>query len=185
MKQDAFPFPYQVDERTRERAAMVRLVLLDVDGVLTDGRLPLGNDGMELKEFHIRDGHGIKMLQETGVEVGIISGRSSSIVERRAGELGIKHVYQGCQDKLATVEDLLHRLNQRLTETAFVGDDVVDLPIMLRAGLAVAVNDAHHVVKHYAHWITPSSGGMGAVRELCDMVMYAQGKYAAMIHRYL
>ncbi|MFQ6021653.1 MAG: KdsC family phosphatase [Acidiferrobacterales bacterium] len=177
--------PYKLDAMVRELAAKVRVVVFDVDGVLTDGKLLMDDDGKEYKAFHSRDGHGIKMLQRTGVEIGIITGRTSRLVERRVTELGIKHVFQGCEDKLPVFQGLLAKLRIEPAQAAFLGDDVTDLPIMLKAGLAVAVSDGHTLVKHYAHWVTPSSGGQGAVRELCEVIMHAQGTYVAEIQRYL
>ncbi len=166
-------------------AVNIRLVLLDVDGVLTDGRLLIGEDGTESKAFNIRDGHGIKMLQQTGMEVGIITGRTSGSVKHRAADLRVKHLYQGREDKLSVLKELLTKLALQPTQAAFVGDDVVDLPAMLQVGLAVAVNDAHELVKEHAHWVTPSAGGHGAVREVCEMIMRAQGTYATTIQSYL
>ena len=166
-------------------AMNIRLVLLDVDGVLTDGRLLIGEDGTESKAFNTRDGHGIKMLQQTGIEVGIITGRTSGSVKHRAADLRVKHLYQGREDKLSVLKELLTKLALQPTQAAFVGDDVVDLPAMLQVGLAVAVNDAHELVKEHAHWVTPSAGGYGAVREVCEMIMRAQGTYATTIQSYL
>lgn len=177
--------PFPVPEPVLARAAKVKLVLFDVDGVLTDGRLFLGDDGQEYKAFHSRDGHGMKMLQATGVEAGIITGRTSQVVEHRVADLGIRHVYQGCTDKLPVYQDLIARLGLDPAQTAFAGDDVVDLPIMLKTGLAIAVQDAHPLVQEHAHWITPSRGGCGAARELCEMIMYAQGQLSARLAAYL
>ncbi len=177
--------PFKVARSTLERAAAVKLVLFDVDGVLTDGSLFLDNSGEEYKAFNSRDGHGIKMLQRNGVQVGIITGRTSRIVEHRTAELGVQHVRQGCADKLATFELLLSQVGMDCGQVAFAGDDVVDLPVMLRAGFAVAVRDAHPLVRKHAHWVTPSAGGKGAARELCELVMAAQGSYAAEMQRYL
>ncbi len=177
--------PYRLEETVHALAAQVKLVVLDVDGVLTDGKLFLSDDGKEYKAFSTRDGHGIKMLQRTGVEISIISGRTSKPVEKRVSELGIEYVYQGCEEKLAVLEELLAKLRLTANQVACAGDDVVDLPIMLRAGLAIAVNDAHELVKQHAHWVTPSKGGQGAVRELCEMIMQAQGTYATEMQRYL
>lgn len=157
------------------RAARVRLVIFDVDGVLTDGRLYFTPDGQELKGFHARDGHGIKLLRSTGVETAVISGRSSPAVSLRMESLGVTHVYQGRQDKRGAFEDLLARLNLSPAEVAHVGDDLLDLPLLRRAGLAVAVADAHPSIRAYAHWITALPGGAGAAREVCDLVMEAQG----------
>lgn len=166
-------------------AREVRLLLLDADGVLTDGTLFFGEQGQEYKAFSSRDGHGIKMLQRSGVAVGIVSGRRSPAVERRAAELDVQHLHQDCSDKLVVFEQLRGALGLGASQIAFVGDDVVDLPIMLRAGLAIAVHDAHELVRRHAHWVTASGGGRGAVREVCELIMRAQGTYDAAIERYL
>ncbi|MHB1585657.1 MAG: KdsC family phosphatase [Acidiferrobacteraceae bacterium] len=177
--------PYTVHETVTRRASLIRLVLFDVDGVLTDGRLFLDDAGRESKAFHSRDGHGLKMLQTTGVEIGIITGRTSRVVELRAAELKIRHLFQGCPDKLPVYEQLVreHGLDPKVV--AFVGDDVVDLPVMTRAGLAVAPQDAHHLVKQRAHWVTPSMGGRGAARDVCELIMEAQGNYEKEFARFL
>jgi 3-deoxy-D-manno-octulosonate 8-phosphate phosphatase (KDO 8-P phosphatase) len=177
--------PFEVDEAVLARASKIKFVIFDVDGVLTDGSLFLDNHGQEYKAFNSRDGHGLKMLQRTGVQVGIITGRTSKVVEYRAADLGIKHVFQGCQDKLVVYERLAKDLGIAADAISFVGDDVVDLPIMLKVGLAVAPQDAHHFVKRHAHWVTPSRGGRGTARDLCEMLMVAQGTYVAEMNRYI
>lgn len=166
------------------RARPIRLLLLDVDGVLTDGRVILGNED-EYKAFDIKDGHGIKLLQRGGTAVGIITGRTSPAVARRARELDVLHVYQGCSDKLAQCRRLLAELKLGPEQAAYVGDDVVDLPLLLHVGLAIAVRDAHPLVKQYAHWTTPSAGGRGAVREACEAILHAQGRYSDEMERYV
>lgn len=176
----AFPLPQTLLARARP----LRLLLLDVDGVLTDGRVILGNND-EYKAFDIKDGHGIKLLQRAEIAVGIITGRTSRAVERRAQELDIRHLYQGCGDKLSQCRRLLKDLTLDFEHVAYVGDDVVDLPILLHVGLAVAVRDAHPLVKQYAHWTTPSPGGRGAVRETCEAILHAQGRYSAEMERYV
>lgn len=158
-----------------ERAARVRLAILDVDGVLTDGRLYIGTQGEEYKAFHTRDGAGIAMLQQCNVQVAVITGRRSESVAKRMGELGVKHIYQGMMDKLVAYDALLSDLGIAASATAYVGDDVLDLPPMRRAGLAIAVADAHPAVVQHAHWQTPTRGGHGAVRDVCDLIMRAQG----------
>lgn len=168
-----------------ERARRVRLVIFDVDGVLTDGALYLCDDGQEIKAFHSRDGHGMKMLRQTGVEIGIITGRTSRVVNHRMESLGIRHVYQGRLEKLPAYLSLIADLGLRDEEVAYVGDDVVDLPIMLRVGLAIAVQDAHAWVKKHAHWQTPSGGGRGAARDVCELIMEAQDSLAGMLGQYL
>ncbi|BBL71194.1 3-deoxy-manno-octulosonate-8-phosphatase KdsC [Methylogaea oryzae] len=166
------------------RAAAVRLVIFDVDGVLTDGKLFFDDQGREYKSFHARDGHGIKLLRRTGVEVAVISGRKAESVGRRMASLGIEHVYQGQENKLAALEDLCGRLGLRHEQIAHVGDDLLDLPLMRRVGLSVAVADAHCSILNYAHWRTTLRGGEGAAREVCDLVMRAQGTLNGIIESY-
>lgn len=176
---------FEIKPPLLERAAKIKLMLFDVDGVLTDGRLFLGDGGQEYKAFHSRDGHGIKMLMQSGIEVGIITGRTSKVVEHRASDLGIHYLYQGCLDKLPVYEKLRGDIGLEDTQTAFMGDDVVDLPIMLRVGLALTVQNAHPLVKQHAHWTTPSHGGAGAARDGCEMLLFAQGAYARIMRNYL
>jgi 3-deoxy-D-manno-octulosonate 8-phosphate phosphatase (KDO 8-P phosphatase) len=158
----------------REQAARIRLAVFDVDGVFTDGRLYYGADGIELKAFHTRDGHGIKQLIRSGVQVAVISGRRSDAVTRRMQELGIAHVFQGCDDKLPVFEKLLAQLDIAAEETAYVGDDSPDLPLIQRAGLGIAVSDAHPSVRAAAQLTTRAAGGEGAVREVCDLILAAR-----------
>ncbi|MCU7905749.1 MAG: 3-deoxy-manno-octulosonate-8-phosphatase KdsC [Candidatus Thiodiazotropha sp. (ex Epidulcina cf. delphinae)] len=167
------------------KASAVKLVIFDVDGVLTDGSLFLGDDGQEYKAFNSRDGHGMKMLQKSGVLIGIITGRTSEVVRIRMESLGIEHVYQGKQDKLPAYEELRDKLGLEDGQVAYVGDDVVDLPIMCRVGLAIAVNDAHPFVVQHAHWQTPHAGGRGAGRDVCEMVLEAQGNLQVELESYL
>jgi len=157
-----------------QKAAAIRLVIFDVDGVLTDGSLFIGDDGQEYKAFSSKDGHGMKMLLSTGVDIAIITGRTSQVVKHRMESLGIKHVYQGCLEKLPFFEQLLVKTGLSPHQVAYVGDDVVDLPVMIRVGLAVAVQDAHTLAKRHAHWITPNPGGRGAARDICELIMEAQ-----------
>jgi 3-deoxy-D-manno-octulosonate 8-phosphate phosphatase (KDO 8-P phosphatase) len=178
--QPAFTIPTSALERARS----IRLLLLDVDGVLTDGRIVLGAED-EYKAFDIKDGHGLKMLQREGIEIGILTGRTSRAVERRAAELGIGRVFQGCDEKLPVCRQLIADMGLVPEQTAYAGDDLADLPVLLFAGFGVAVQDAHHLVKQHAHWVAPSRGGRGAVRELCELILYAQGKYEAALRRYL
>jgi 3-deoxy-D-manno-octulosonate 8-phosphate phosphatase (KDO 8-P phosphatase) len=173
------------DAQVLARAEAIKLAIFDVDGVLTDGRLFFDHAGHEFKAFHARDGHGLKLLQLSGVETAVISGRTSAAVALRCESLGIRHVYQGFQDKLAALEHLIGVTGFECSQIAYVGDDVLDLPIMRKVRLAVAVQDAHFVVKRYAHWITKSPGGLGAAREVCDLIMHAQGTFEAIINRYL
>jgi 3-deoxy-D-manno-octulosonate 8-phosphate phosphatase (KDO 8-P phosphatase) len=167
------------------KAQKIRLVIFDVDGVLTDGSLYLGDDGQEYKAFNSRDGHGMKMLQQSGVEIGIITGRTSNVVATRMAGLGIKHLYQGQEEKLPAFEDLLKKLSLSAEQVAYVGDDVIDLPILIRAGLAIAVQDAHQLVKQHSHWTTPNPGGRAAARDVCELIMQAQGTLEDQLHHYL
>lgn len=159
----------------REKAARIRLVVFDVDGVFTDGRLHYGTDGETLKVFHVHDGHGIKELLRRGIAVAVISGRDSLAVSRRMRDLGIQHVFQGSEDKLPVFERLLKKLDLPAADTACVGDDLPDLPLLERAGLAVAVANAHATVRERAEFITAARGGEGAVREVCDLILDARG----------
>jgi len=168
-----------------EKAARIRLLIFDVDGVLTDGSLFVGDDGQEYKAFNSRDGHGIKMLLKYGVEIAIITGRTSQVVEHRMANLGITHIYQGKLDKLPAYEELRGKLGISPEETAYVGDDVVDLPVMRRVGLAIAVQDAHPLVRQHSHWQTPSAGGRGAARDVCEMLMEAKGVLQEELGHYL
>jgi len=167
------------------KANQIKLLILDVDGVLTDGKLFFDHEGNEYKSFHAQDGHGIKLLRQTGVDVAVISGRRSNAVGLRMNSLGIAHVYQGYEDKRAAFQELLLTLKITPEQTAYVGDDLLDLPIMMRAGLAIAVNDAVDTVKQHAHWHTQRNGGQGAVREVCDLIMQAQGHYNGIVESYL
>ena len=161
------------------RARAVRLAIFDIDGVMTDGTLYIGGQGEVYKAFNILDGHGVKMLQAAGVATAILSGRSSDAVVRRASELSIMHVVQGASDKLAAFDALSARLGVPPAECAFVGDDLPDLPVMKNCGFAVAVANAVDEVKASAHYVTRASGGRGAVREFCELVLRAQGQLAA------
>ncbi len=161
-----------------ERANDVRLLVLDVDGVLTDGRLYFTARGEEMKCFHVRDGAGIVRLLRAGVQVAVISGRSSRAVERRMSELGVTWVRQGIEDKQAALRELLDILGLTVQSVACMGDDLADLPLFEVARLAVTVADAHPSVKSRAHFITQASGGQGAVREVCDLIMESQRRIA-------
>lgn len=168
-----------------EKAKQIKLVIFDVDGVLTDGSLFLDDKGIEYKAFHSRDGHGMKMLQESGVPIGIITGRTSQLVTYRMESLGIQHVYQGQLDKLPAFYALMEKLELSPQQVAYVGDDVVDLPIMTKVGLAIAVQDAHPAVKQHAHWQTPEAGGRGAARAVCELIMNAQGTWEEKLKGYI
>lgn len=167
-----------------ERTKHIKLVVFDVDGVLTDGSIIMGDDGQEYKAFNSRDGHGMKLLQYTGVEIAIITGRTSKVVEHRMQNLGINHVYQGQRVKLPAFQELISQLQLTPEQCAYVGDDWVDLAIMSRVGLAIAVQDAVDLVKKHAHWTTPSGGGKGAAREVCELIMEGQGTLQTQIERH-
>jgi 3-deoxy-D-manno-octulosonate 8-phosphate phosphatase (KDO 8-P phosphatase) len=162
----------------------IKLLLLDVDGVMTDGRITYGSDGVELKSFDVKDGHGLKLLQRAGIEIGIITGRQSEVVTRRAEELGIELVYQNAKDKLIPFNEILEKRGLSPEEVAYVGDDVVDLPVMRRVGFAVTVADAVEDVKPFADLVTTRNGGRGAVREVCDLLLKNSGRWAAVADRY-
>lgn len=167
------------------RAAQIKLVVFDVDGVLTDGTLFVGDDGQEYKAFHSRDGFGIKLLRQSGVQIGVITARSSQVVLHRMENLGIEHVYQNRLEKLPAFEELVTQLELQPEQAAYVGDDVVDLPVMRRAGLAIAVQDAHPLAKQHAHWQTPHGGGRGAARDVCELIMEAQKTLDEQLSKYL
>ncbi|MDQ3819557.1 MAG: HAD hydrolase family protein [Acidobacteriota bacterium] len=175
---------YEMAEIER-RAARVRLLLMDCDGVLTDGRITLLAGGDEEKSFHTRDGHGLVLLHRAGLESGIISGRTSTLVERRAAELGMKYVRQGTWNKIQDFEELLKEAGVDEREAAFIGDDVTDIPLMRRSEFAVAVADASPETKSAAHYVTELPGGFGAVREVCELVLKAQGRWADLMKRYM
>ena len=167
------------------QAAQVRLMIFDVDGVLTDGCLHFGSDGELIKTFNVLDGQGIRLLQNAGIDTAIISARQSALVQRRASDLGITHVFQGVHDKRVAFEQLLTQTGIPASDCGFIGDDVIDLPILLRVGFAASVPNAHHEVRQRVPYITTAQGGHGAVRELCDFILKAQGKYEAALSPYL
>lgn len=167
------------------RAARVRLMIFDVDGILTDGSLHYGPEGEMVKTFNVLDGHGIKLLQASGVAAAIISARKSDIVARRAADLGILHLRQGVHDKQAAFEQLLAQTGIEAAACGFIGDDVIDLPVLLRAGFAASVPGGHPEVRARVHYITQAAGGRGAVRELCDFLLRAQGNYETALAPYL
>jgi len=168
----------------RERLVKIRLLLLDVDGVMTDGRIVFDDRGGETKAFDVKDGHGLKLLQRAGIRIGIITGRQSPVVERRAAELGIELIYQGAKDKLIPFRDILQRTGLDAEAVAYVGDDIVDLPILRLVGFAATVADAHEAVKPHVHYITKHPGGRGAVREICDLLLKESGRWETVTERY-
>jgi 3-deoxy-D-manno-octulosonate 8-phosphate phosphatase (KDO 8-P phosphatase) len=168
-----------------KRAARVKLLLMDCDGVLTDGRIWILENGEDQKGFHTRDGLGIDLLHRAGLKSGIISGRISSALERRAQSLGVSYLWQGRDDKRQAFADTLAQAQVAHDEVGFVGDDLTDLPLMVQAGFAVAVADAVAEVKAHAHYVTKANGGNGAVREVIELILKAQGRWDDLVKTYL
>jgi len=176
---DLFSELYQtLPNGVTERASNIRLLICDVDGVFSDGRIYLGNQGEELKAFHTRDGYGIKALRHAGIEVAVITGRNSDIVSARMKSLTVPYVYQGQEDKFPAFAALQQQLQLTPTQIAYIGDDLSDWNVMQHCGLAVAVKDAHPYLQRHAHYVTSLNGGFGAVRELCDLLLISQQKFA-------
>jgi 3-deoxy-D-manno-octulosonate 8-phosphate phosphatase (KDO 8-P phosphatase) len=164
--------------------AKIRLLLLDVDGILTDGRIHYDTAGGEVKSFDVKDGHGLKLLQRAGFRVGIITGRNSNIVQRRAEELGIEILYQGAKKKLVPYEEILRETGLRDEQVAYMGDDLVDLPILQRVGFSATVADAVAEVRERVDFVASRPGGRGAVREVCEMLLKRTGGWEAVTERY-
>jgi len=167
------------------KAKAIKLLICDVDGVLSDGKIYYSNHGEELKTFNVKDGLGIRQLLHNEIQVAIITGRQSKIVEKRAKELGINLVYQDCGDKQAAYDEIIRQLDVNKEQVAHVGDDLPDLPLMKQSGLGISVADAHHFVKKHADWVTINAGGNGAVREISDLLLTAQGKLEFIHESYL
>ena len=170
-------------QKLRVKAAKVRLLVLDVDGVLTDGRIIMDHEGREIKAFDVRDGHGIKLLRRSGIEVAMLTGRNSPVVQKRADDLDIPWVRQQVYDKVAAYEEIADVLGIKDEETCFVGDDVVDIALLKRVGLPICVADGVQEAKDTALYVTQSPGGRGAVREVCELLLQAQGKWAEIVRR--
>jgi 3-deoxy-D-manno-octulosonate 8-phosphate phosphatase (KDO 8-P phosphatase) len=175
----------QYPEDVFTRASRIRLLILDIDGVLTDGSLYFDAKGETLKVFNVQDGHGIKMAQRAGIEVALVSGRRSDAAFHRARELSINRFFEGVRDKVAILEELQATLNVTAPEVAAMGDDLVDLPLFHRVGLAVAVADAVPETKAAAHWVTSLPGGRGAVREVCDLILKARGQWEEILRPWM
>jgi len=173
-----------LSDKLLQKIERIRLLTLDVDGVLTDGRLYFLPDGGEIKVFNSLDGHGLKMLQRSGVTVALITGRSSTAVARRAAELGISHLHQGSEQKLPIFDGLLEQLGLDYSQAAFMGDDLPDLPLIRRAAVGMTVANAHPLVRRSADWQSTLAGGQGAVREACDLIMQAQGTLDRLLQAY-
>lgn len=168
-----------------EKAKNIQLLILDVDGILTTGALYYGNAGFEMRGFHIHDGLGIKLLQQTGVKIAIISGKNSEAVTRRMQELNINHVYLGHEDKLPVYHDLKKKLNLDDSQIAYMGDDLPDLPLLIHAGLAITVPQAPDIIKQHVDFVTTKKGGKGAVREVCELIMESQDQLTTILQYYL
>ena len=171
----------------KNKARNIKLIIFDVDGVLTDGSLFFDNQGQEYKAFNSKDGHGMRLLLENEVEVALITGRKSNLVKHRAENLKLSPdlVYQGYRDKLPAFADLLEKTELNKENIAYVGDDVIDLPIMTQVGFSIAVGDAHWFVKEQADWVCKANGGKGAVREICEFILNAQGKLDTLLQDYI
>jgi 3-deoxy-D-manno-octulosonate 8-phosphate phosphatase (KDO 8-P phosphatase) len=174
----------EIPAEVLERAKKIKCVIFDVDGVMTNGGLGIGDDGQEYKTFHSLDGLGMKLLKASGVHMAIITGRTSNVVKKRAETTGIVHFYQGVEDKLEAFNDLLQKMHLQADEVAFMGDDVVDAPAMRRCGLALSVPSGHRLLKPHAHYITDAQAGHGAVREICELIMQAQGTFDAQMAQF-
>jgi 3-deoxy-D-manno-octulosonate 8-phosphate phosphatase (KDO 8-P phosphatase) len=162
----------------------IQLLLLDVDGVLTDGSIIYSDADSETKVFNVKDGYGIKLVMSAGVKVGLVTGRTSKALQRRCRDLGIRHIYDGVQHKARLLDKIVLATGVDAGNTAFMGDDLPDLPLMRRIGLAIAVADAHEMVRAYADWITTAPGGRGAVREVCDALLKARGDWDKVMEKF-
>ncbi|MBB3143399.1 KdsC family phosphatase [Halomonas organivorans] len=174
-----------MDPQLVDRLRHVRLLAMDVDGVLTDGRLYFQSDGGEVKAFHTLDGHGIKLVQRAGIQVALITGRDSPMVSRRAAALGIQHLHQGIEHKLPVLRQLCQRLGLTLAQTAYCGDDMPDVAAIRQAGVGISVPGAPSYIRQQADWVTAREGGFGAVREICDTLLQTQGHWDAVLDTYL
>ncbi len=173
-----------MDEEIKNKIKKIRILILDVDGVLTDGRIILNDAGQESKHFDVKDGHGLKMIMRYGIDVILLTGRSSSVVMHRANDLGIREVFQGILNKKEFFQQLISERGLNPEEIAYIGDDFVDVPLLKRSGFSVAVKDAVSEVKQFADFITDNPGGRGAVREVCDLILKVQDKWAEVAQRY-
>jgi 3-deoxy-D-manno-octulosonate 8-phosphate phosphatase (KDO 8-P phosphatase) len=167
------------------KAKLIRLLILDIDGVLSSGKLFYTADGISVKDFHVHDGQGIKLLQKAGIEIAIITAKESDIITRRMQDLGIRYVYQNQSNKLIAYQDIKQKLKLTDEQIAYVGDDLPDLCILARTGLAITVAGAPKIIHQYVHWTTNAKGGRGAVREVCDFILQAQDAYQVLIESFL
>lgn len=168
--------PFDISESLAAKARQIKLAVFDIDGVLTDGSLIYGADGEQLKVFHAHDGLGLKMAQQAGIEIAIISARDSAPLRTRLNDLGIRHQLLGCHQKLEALKSLSSELGITAEQCCFTGDDIIDLEAMQYCGLAITVPNGHFLVQNSAHWVTPHAGGNGAARDVCDMLLFCQQK---------
>lgn len=175
----------ELNARQQERIAAVRMMIFDVDGVLTDGRIVYQDGGAELKAFDVKDGHGIKLLLRSGLDAAIITGRYSQVVEHRAADLGIEKVYQKIHHKVDALENIIKQTGLKEYQLGFMADDLIDVPVMQRVGFAVAVADASPHILPFAHYVTKARGGRGACREVCELILRQQGRWSMVTEHYL
>ncbi len=168
----------------REKLQHIKILIMDVDGVMTDGRIIINDDGRETKNFDVRDGHGIKLVQRYGIEVALLTGRQSEVVKHRANELGITEVHQKIFNKKEVFVEILQKNNLNANQAAFIGDDIIDIPVLKEAGFSATVADAIDIVKKTVDYVTKNKGGRGAVREVCEMLLQAQGRWPEIAAKY-
>ncbi len=168
----------------REKLQHIKILIMDVDGVMTDGRIIINDDGRETKNFDVRDGHGIKLVQRYGIEVALLTGRQSEVVKHRANELGITEVHQKIFNKKEVFAEILQKNNLNANQAAFIGDDIIDVPVLKEAGFSATVADAIDIVKKTVDYVTKNKGGRGAVREVCEMLLQAQGRWPEIAAKY-
>ena len=168
----------------REKLQHIKILIMDVDGVMTDGRIIINDDGRETKNFDVRDGHGIKLVQRYGIEVALLTGRQSEVVKHRANELGITEVHQKIFNKKEVFAEILQKNNLNAYQAAFIGDDIIDIPVLKEAGFSATVADAIDIVKKTVDYVTKKKGGRGAVREVCEMLLQAQGRWPEIAAKY-
>lgn len=174
----------EISPSLKERVSRIRLLILDVDGVMTDGRIVMNDLGQEMKFFDVRDGHGLKLIMRYDVDVVLLTGRQSAVVEHRAKDLGIREIHQKVWHKLSVYEEIIQHRGLQDDEVAFVGDDIIDVPVLKRVGFSVAVANAMEETKQVVHYVTSQAGGRGAVREVCDLILKAKGHWADIAEKY-
>jgi len=173
-----------MNKKLKEKLKKIKMLMLDVDGVMTDGRIIMDDEGHQLKNFNVRDGHGLKIIQRYGIEVVILTGRKSEVVNHRASDLEIKEIYQGALNKKEVFQKILQKHNLTADFVAYMGDDIIDIPVLRQVGFSAAVADAVDVVKKSVDYVTKNKGGHGAVRELCEMILQIQGKWPEIAEKY-